>query len=60
MYGQLFLYAKQRMTEDLRLNLQLVVCPDAVKDRQAWMKEHLPGAEGLLCMLSDKVGITSL
>ena len=35
--------------------LQLVVCPDSVKDRQAWLLENIPGAEGLLCMLSDKV-----
>ncbi|EJC99963.1 uncharacterized protein FOMMEDRAFT_92415 [Fomitiporia mediterranea MF3/22] len=36
-------------------DLFLVVCPDNVKDRQAWLLEHIPGAHGLLCMLSDKV-----
>ncbi|KAL5536682.1 hypothetical protein ACEPAF_505 [Sanghuangporus sanghuang] len=38
-----------------RKEFHLVVCPDDVKDRQGWLKEHVPGAEGLLCMLSDKI-----
>ena len=40
--------------------VQLVVCPDDVKDRQGWLKEHVPGAEGLLCMLSDKVCLNAI
>ncbi|KAH8110745.1 hypothetical protein DFH11DRAFT_1800585 [Phellopilus nigrolimitatus] len=38
-----------------RKDFNLVVCPEDTKDRQAWIKENVPGAEGLLCMLADKV-----
>ncbi|PAV19783.1 glyoxylate reductase [Pyrrhoderma noxium] len=33
----------------------LIVCPDSTKDRQQWIIENVPGAAGLLCMLSDKI-----
>ena len=35
--------------------IQLAVCPDEVKDKQAWLLQNVRGADGLLCMLSDKV-----
>ena len=35
--------------------VQLAVCPDEVKDKQAWLLQNVRGADGLLCMLSDKV-----
>lgn len=41
--------------EQTLINLQLVVCPNEVKDKQAWLLQNVRGADGLLCMLSDKV-----
>ncbi|THH00737.1 hypothetical protein EW145_g7034, partial [Phellinidium pouzarii] len=38
-----------------RKEFNLVVCPDEIKDKQAWLLENVSGAAGLLCMLSDKV-----
>ncbi|KAL5536348.1 hypothetical protein ACEPAF_169 [Sanghuangporus sanghuang] len=38
-----------------RRDFNLVVCPEGTKNKQDWLLRNIPGASGLLCMLSDKI-----